>query len=90
MRNLVTGGTGFLGSHLVEALLSRGENVRVLIRFTSKKDQLKSLGVELVYGDLNDIQSLKQAMQNIDRVYHSAAFATDWGTWEMARCEPRS
>ena len=86
MRNLVTGASGFLGSHLVEALLSRGENVRVLIRPTSKKNQLKSLGVELVYGDLNDIQSLKQAMQNIDRVYHSAAFATDWGTWEMARC----
>jgi nucleoside-diphosphate-sugar epimerase len=86
VRNLVTGASGFLGSHLLEALLSRGENVRVLIRPTSKKDQLKSLGAELVYGDLNDIQSLKQAMHSIERVYHCAAFATDWGTWEMARC----
>lgn len=86
MRNLVTGSSGFLGSHLVETLVARGENVRALVRPNSKKAQLKSLGVELAYGDLNDIQSLREAMQDIERVYHCAALATDWGTWEMFRC----
>ena len=86
MRNLVTGGTGFLGSHLVEALLARGENVRALIRPTSNKTFLESLGVELACGDLKDIQSLKRAMQGIERVFHSAAFAADWGSWEIFRC----
>jgi nucleoside-diphosphate-sugar epimerase len=38
--------------------------------------------VELVYGDLNDIQSLKTAIQGMERVYHCAALASDWGTWE--------
>ena len=63
-KNLVTGGSGFLGSHLVEALVARGEKVRVLVRSTSKVDYLKSLKVDLIYGDLNNIQSLRKAIQN--------------------------
>ena len=85
LKNLVTGGSGFLGSHLVEALVARGEKVRVLIRPTSKIDHLKNLKVELIHGDLNNIQSLRKAIQNIDRVYHCAALAADWGTWETFR-----
>jgi len=84
-KNLVTGGSGFLGSHLVEALVARGEKVRVLVRSTSKVDYLKSLKVDLIYGDLNNINSLRKAIQNIERIYHCAALATDWGTWEMFR-----
>lgn len=86
MRNLVTGGSGFLGSHLVETLVARGENVRALVRPTSNKALLETLGVELAYGNLNDIQSLRAAMRGIERVFHSAAFATDWGSWETFRC----
>ena len=82
LRNLVTGGSGFLGSHLVEALVERGEKVRALVRSTSKIAHLESFGVELVSGDLNDVQSLKTASQGIDRVYHCAALAADWGAWE--------
>ena len=78
--SLVTGGSGFLGSHLVESLLARGEEVRVLVRPTSKVDHLESLKVELVYGDINNIQSLREAIQNVERVYHCAAIAADWGT----------
>jgi len=82
VRNLVTGCSGFLGSHLVEALVARGEKVRALVRPASTIAHLENLGVELVYGDLNDEQSLKTAMQDIDRVYHCAALAADWGARE--------
>jgi nucleoside-diphosphate-sugar epimerase len=83
MKNLVTGGSGFLGSHLVEALINRGEQVRVLVRSTSKMDHLEPLGIELCYGDLKDIQSLRSAVQDIDRVYHCAAQVADWGRWDQ-------
>jgi nucleoside-diphosphate-sugar epimerase len=82
VRDLVTGGSGFLGGHLVEALVARGEGVRVLVRPTSQTAHLESLGVELVYGDLSDVQSLKTATRGIERVYHCAALVTDWGAWE--------
>ncbi len=81
-KNLVTGSSGFLGSHLAEALVTRGESVCALVRPASNTDHLKSLGVELVYGDLNDIPALKNAAQGIERVYHSAALAADWGDRE--------
>ena len=71
-----------MGGQLVEALVARGEEVRALVRPTSKIAHLESLGVELVYGDLNDVQSLRTATQGIERVYNCAALAADWGTWE--------
>jgi nucleoside-diphosphate-sugar epimerase len=86
LNNLVTGGSGFLGSHLVEALVARGENVRALVRPTSQLAHLESLGVELAYGDLTDAQSLRRAVQGMERVYHCAALAADWGaSWETFR-----
>lgn len=81
-KNIVTGGSGFLGSHLIEALVARGEEVRALVRNTSKIDHLKHLGVELVYSDLSDVQSLRKATQGVERVYHCAALVADWGSWE--------
>ena len=84
-KNLVTGGSGFLGSHLVDALVARGEEVRVLARPTSQTAHLESLEVELVCGDLTDIQSLREAIQGVERVYHCAALAADWGAWETFR-----
>ena len=71
-----------MGSHLVEALVKRGEQVRVLVRPTSKTEHLEQLGVELYLGDLDDIHSLRRATQDIDIVYHCAALAADWGSWE--------
>ncbi len=82
-KGLVTGCSGFLGSHLVEALAARGEEVRALVRSSSDKTHLESLGVELVYGDLNDLQSLKAAAQGADCIYHCAALAADWGSREI-------
>jgi len=70
---LVTGGTGFIGSHLVEALVDRGERLRCLVRKTSNIAHLKKLGVELVCGDLLDKESLKSAVKNVSVIYHLAA-----------------
>ena len=70
---LVTGGTGFIGSHLVEALVRDGRKVRCLVRKTSDTIYLKSLGAELIYGDLLDKESLKKAVKNVNVVYHLAA-----------------
>jgi len=85
MRNLVTGGSGFLGSHLVEALVARGEEVRALVRPTSRTAHLANLDVELAYGDLGDAECLKAAARGVQRIYHCAALAADWGTWEAFR-----
>jgi nucleoside-diphosphate-sugar epimerase len=79
---LVTGGSGFLGSHLVDKLSSLGEYVRVLVRPTSDIEHLKKVkNVELVYGDLGDIQSLEKATAGIEYTFHCAALASDWGNW---------
>ena len=79
----MTGGSGFLGSHLAKTLVRRGDQVRVLVRSTSKTDHLEPLGIELFHGDLGDIHSLRNAAKDIDIVYHCAALAADWGSWEQ-------
>jgi dihydroflavonol-4-reductase len=70
---LVTGGTGFIGSHLVEALVARGRRLRCLVRNDNDITDLIKLGVEISYGDLLDKQSLEQALKAINIVYHLAA-----------------
>ncbi len=70
MKVLVTGANGFLGSHLTEALIKRGYEVRCLIRKKSNTFWLKDLPVEFFYGDLRDLDSLKEALLGIDFVYH--------------------
>jgi nucleoside-diphosphate-sugar epimerase len=77
---LVTGGSGFLGSHLVDALVARGDEVRVLVRPTSNVVHLESLKVQLITCDLSDLQAVKEAVRGMERVYHCAALASDWGS----------
>jgi dihydroflavonol-4-reductase len=70
---LVTGGTGFVGSHVVRALLARGESVRCLVRPSSKRNNLEALPVEIAEGDLLDRSSLSRAISGVFCLYHVAA-----------------
>lgn len=70
---LITGATGFVGSHLVEAFGRRGLAVRALVRATSDVSVLDRLGVEQVVGSLSELYSLRRALAGIDTVVHLAA-----------------
>lgn len=69
---LVTGAAGFIGSHVIRALLDRGDDVTGLVRKTSPLDRLRSLGIKLVYGDVTDGPSLAAAVRDVQTVYHLA------------------
>jgi 2-alkyl-3-oxoalkanoate reductase len=75
----ITGGTGFVGSHVVEALRKAGHITKCLARPGSDTAFLQSLGAEVVPGDLTDAESLKKALAGVDVVIHSAAKVGDWG-----------
>jgi nucleoside-diphosphate-sugar epimerase len=72
---LVTGGAGFIGSHLVEELRRRGHRVRIADSFvTGKRDNLNGFdNVELIEGDLADLDTARRAVEGIDVVLHQAA-----------------
>jgi len=76
--NLVTGGTGFVGAHVVRALLAEGRSVRCLVRPGSRRDNLEGLDVEVVTGDLTDPASLARALSGVETLYHVAA---DYRLW---------
>ncbi len=76
---LVTGGTGFIGCDLIETLIARGETVRALVRQTSNTKHLEEINVEFAVVDLRNPESIDQAMQDVDIIFHLAA-APDWST----------
>ena len=69
---LVTGASGFIGSHLTSALVARGDEVTCLVQKTSQIEGLNRLGVRLVYGDVTQPESLMPAVAGQDIVYHLA------------------
>ena len=73
MKVLVTGGTGFVGRHLVRTLIEKGALVRMLVRMTSNIKEFEKLGVELVHGDITERASLHGIAEDINIVYHLAA-----------------
>lgn len=84
---LVTGGAGFIGSHLSELLLDKKWNVRILVRrgkmhpaykdiiYPETIDMLKKKGAKIYYGDLRDINSFKDAVKGVDVIFHIAGVA---------------
>jgi len=72
---LVTGGAGFIGSHIAEELSRKGFSVRILDNFsTGKKENLEGIKAELIKGDIRDFSTVKKAMKDIDYVFHEGAF----------------
>ena len=80
MKILVTGGGGFVGGYIVERLLARGYAVRSIGR--SPQPELVAKGVEVVCGDLTDATAVSAACEGVDAVFHVAARAGVWGSWE--------
>ena len=78
MTVLITGATGYIGSAVVRVLLEKGEDVRCLVRQTSKLKNLEGLEVELTFGDICDIESLRHALKDCETVYHLAALYANW------------
>ena len=77
MNYLVTGGAGFIGSHITRALLEQGANVRILDNFSSgKRDNLKGLDVEIIEGDLRDASRVAEAVRGVNIIFHEAAFVS--------------
>ena len=77
MKVMLTGGTGFVGSHLLESLLAAGHDVRLLARSEAKvKRVLREQGIEIqdvVYGDMTDADTVREALTGCDCVIHAAA-----------------
>lgn len=80
MKVLVTGATGLLGANVVETLLARGKEVRVLVRASADLRALKGLDPEVFRGDILDKESLSVAMKGCDSVVHAAANTSQWPT----------
>ena len=71
-RTLVTGATGFVGSHVARALVARGDDVRVTVRASSSREALAGLDVEVAVAQLGDRAALRRALRGVDRVFHVA------------------
>ncbi len=80
MKAFVTGSTGFLGSHVARVVQSHGAELRLLIRPTSRLDNIADLNAERVPGDLRDPDSLQRGMEDCEVVFHVAA---DYRLWAV-------
>ena len=87
--NLVTGATGFVGSHLVDQLLSQKANVKALIRGTTQAAALHDRGVQTLSGDLRDAEAVRDAIRGADPLYHHILdnccwiVTSDWANWRV-------
>lgn len=78
MRVFVTGGSGFIGGHLIEALVKKGHEVRALARSGKSADAVRGYGAEPARGELGALSPT--TLSGIDAIIHCAAFAEEWGT----------
>ena len=82
---LVTGANGFIGSHICEAFIKAGFSVRAFVRKSSDLTNIKSLDMRTVYGDLDNTDSLKDAVSGIDIIVNSAGLTKALDTEEFER-----
>jgi len=78
-RCLVTGGAGFIGSHIAESLVARGDEVRVLDNLSKgKRGNLAAVAdrIEFVEGDIRDLETCRRAVEGVETVFHEAALAS--------------
>lgn len=85
MKALVTGATGFVGGHLISALLKRGDRITALVRSPHKAQALESSGIQLVRGDLDDTAALARASSGQDVIYHLAGLVAARSEAEFLR-----
>ena len=78
MSIFITGGTGYIGSHLLKKLTDSGEKIHVLVRSEKKATDIKHPNVTIFEGDIMNKESIKDAMHGCSKVYHLAAFAKVW------------
>src|SRR5215212_10820658 len=71
-KTLVTGASGFVGSHVVRALVERGDDVRVTLRTGSSRAALEGLDLEVATAPLGDRAALRRALRGVERVFHVA------------------
>src|SRR5215212_5218766 len=76
MKTLVTGGAGFIGSHVVRALAGRGDDLRLTMRDSTKDENLAGLEYESVKCDLLDRRQVRRALRDVDRVFHCAGLTS--------------
>ncbi|HPN93124.1 MAG TPA: NAD-dependent epimerase/dehydratase family protein [bacterium] len=80
MKTLITGATGFIGSHIAEACADKGWEVKLLVRDAGRlPDEVKKLSLETFIGDVRDAESLLKAMKGMELIVHSAALVGEWG-----------
>src|SRR6266516_2436541 len=81
MRTFVTGGSGFIGGKLIEALIDAGKDVRALVRSQAAAEAVAALGAEAVRGELGDSAALEAGAAGCELAFHCAAKVEDSGPW---------
>src|SRR4051795_13034893 len=76
MRTLVTGGAGLVGSHVARLLDERGDDLRIVVRRTTRQDNVAGLGAKVVTADLLDRAAVRRCMRGVDRVFHVAGLTS--------------
>lgn len=85
MNILVTGATGFIGSHIADQMKEKGANIKCIVRKTSNLQWVENKGYELVEASLSDINSLKEVVKDVDIIFHSAGLTAAHNMDEFIR-----